>query len=222
MCDASNYLRRALVGSASSCPKCPQRRLRSRLTLLFVSVCPTLALTSHVVDLGNLVVVGLLEVALRLDVALDLAQSFDLLDIAGDVLVLGEEFVVSQPLNEVEELDQVEVKIADLITEHVVLLAEELDDRRDLNNGVLGQRVFVRLDVAGARDVLLDFLQLGPVHVNHAVFCGVLTEELRGVRVGQVQHNSVDVGQLVISIDQVGHRREVESDRVLDRGPGLN
>jgi len=113
---------------------------------------------SQVVDLGDLVVERLFQVALRLDVAFHLAQSFDALHVACNSLLLGEEFVVGEPLDEVKELDEVEVEIANLRAKHVVLLADELDNWCNLSDSVLSKRVFVCLDIAGSSDVLLNFL----------------------------------------------------------------
>jgi len=66
-------------------------------------------MNSQVVDLGNLVIERFFEIAFRFNVALDRFKAFHALDISCNVLVLGEELVVCQPLDEVAQFEHVKV-----------------------------------------------------------------------------------------------------------------
>ena len=58
-------------------------------------------MSSHVVDLGDLVIEGLLQVAIGLDVAFHLLESLHFLDVSSYILVFIEELIVGEPLHEV-------------------------------------------------------------------------------------------------------------------------
>ena len=78
---------------------------------------------SQVVDLSHLVVERLFHEPIRLDVPFHLAQAFDTLNIAGHALLFSEEFVLGEPLDEVEHLEDVEVQEAQLTAEEIVFLS---------------------------------------------------------------------------------------------------
>ena len=67
------------------------------------------SLYSQVVDLGDLVVEGLVQVPVGGDVFLDLLDSLDSLHVTSDRLVLLVELVVSQELDEIAHLEHVEI-----------------------------------------------------------------------------------------------------------------
>ena len=87
-----------------------------RVSTVFIPVCSAglQLLCSQVVDLGNLVVEGLLKVALRGDVLLDLLDVLYALHVAGNQLVLLVELVVGQELDKITHLKHVEVQVSEV------------------------------------------------------------------------------------------------------------
>jgi len=78
---------------------------------------------SQVVDLGDLVVEGLLEVAIRVNVLLDLSDALNALHITSNVLVVFIELALSQKLDEITHLKHVEVEVSEARANDVFLFA---------------------------------------------------------------------------------------------------
>ena len=177
---------------------------------------------SHVVDLGHLVVVGLLNEAVRHNVAFDLADTLHLLHVARNLFVLSEELVVSKPLDEVAQLEHLEVQESQVVADQELSLAHVVDDWLHLFEGCLLKNGAILPDVAGTRDGALHVLQLRVHHVDFSSLLRAGAEELGGVGRSDVDHDSVGVRDLRILIDQVRDRGEVKTQCVPDISPALD
>ena len=170
---------------------------------------------SHVVDLGDLVIEGFLEVAVGLDIAFHLFESLHFLDISCDILVFIEELVVGQPLYEITLLEQVKVEERQL-SNKIIFLAEIVDDWGHFSLGNVAELLAILSHVTRASNSTLHIFELGVHHVDFTLLFRSGTKEFRCVGCSQVDHDGVDVRELCVLVDQVGDRREIKAECVLN------